>query len=174
MQFNKSRKPRINVQDIAILGITTALLEVSKKVLEFLPNIELISFFLIIFTLAFGLKMIFSAVAFTVIEIAWYGLNTWVIMYLYIWPLLVILTWLLRRHADKWSMSFLSGGFGIAFGALCSIIYLFIGGPYQMFTWWVAGIPWDILHGVGNFVICFFLFDPMQSAMKRIMKNLNQ
>lgn len=38
------------------------------------------------------------------------------------------------------------------------------------FTWWVAGIPWDIVHGVSNFIICLVLYRPIDLAMKRILQ----
>ena len=165
-----SHKSGLSVQNIAILGMTTAILEVSKKVLEAVPNVELVSFLLIMFTLAFGLKMIFSATAFTILEIAWHGLHSWVIMYLYVWPLLILVIWLFRKHANVWFCSFVSAIYGLSFGALCSIVYIFIGGPYMAFTWWVAGIPWDIVHGVSNFIICLFLYRPIDLAMKLILQ----
>lgn len=42
------------------------------------------------------------------------------------------------------------------------------GGLRAGFTWWVAGIPWDITHGVGNFVLMLVLYRPVRGAMRRL------
>ena len=60
-----------------------------------------------------------------------------------------------------------SGLFGLSFGLLCAIPYIFTSGLYGAFAWWVAGIPWDLVHGISNFVIMLVLYEPM----KRVMTN---
>gem|GEM_PF-96597 len=159
-----------SILDIAELGMMTALLEAGKHALDFLPNVELVALLLIIFTLHFGLKTIAVALAFTAIETAFFGFQTWVIMYLYIWPALVIIVWLNRRKTSVWFFSILSGLYGLFFGAFCSIPYLFIGGINMAFTWWVAGIPYDIVHCIANFALCLALFKPLNHAMNYILK----
>lgn len=161
-------KARITAQDVAEIGMMTALIEVSKQALAFLPNVELVSFLIIVFTLIFGRKVIYSALAFIAIETCIYGVQTWVIMYLYIWPLLSLLAWLLRRQDNALLFALLSGFFGLAFGALCSIPYWFIGGPSMAFAWWIAGIPFDIVHGISNFILMLTLYRPVVVVIRRI------
>ena len=62
----------------------------------------------------------------------------------------------------------LAAAFGLLFGALCTVPYFFIGGPSMAFTWWVAGIPYDLIHCVSNFLICLFLFRPLCHLFGRI------
>ena len=155
-----------------------AVIEVCKAALSFLPNIELTTFWLILFTLFFGRKIVLVVPVFILIEGSIYGFNTWWIMYLYTWPLLVLLTWVFRKQKSVWFWSFLSGMFGLFFGLLCSIPYVVIGavdggirsGLYAGFTWWVAGIPWDIVHCIGNFVLMLVLYHPVRTLMERIKK----
>ena len=159
-----------SIIDIAELGMMTALLEAGKHALDFLPNVELVTLLLIIFTLHFGLRTIAATFAFTAIETAFFGFQTWVIMYLYMWPALVLIVWLNRRKTSVWFFSILSGLYGLFFGAFCSIPYLFIGGINMAFTWWVAGIPYDIIHCIANFTLCLALFRPLNHAMNYILK----
>ena len=77
----------IAVQDIALTGMMTAVIEVSKAALGFLPNIELTSFWIILFTLFFGRRILFVVPTFILIEGAVYGFGLWWVMYLYAWPL---------------------------------------------------------------------------------------
>ncbi len=167
------RQP-VTVRDVAVLGMMTALLEASKRLLDNLPNVELITFLLIMFTLFYGRRVIAAALAFTLLEIAWWGVHVWVIMYLYVWPVLILITDRLHRGLRERGetptplpFALLAAVFGLLFGAMCSIPYLFIGGPVMMITWWIAGIPYDILHGVSNFLICLVLFKPVHKALRR-------
>ena len=162
------RTPRFTVMDIAEMGMMLALIEAGKRALDFLPNIEVVTLLFIVFTLSYGLKTLVVAVAFTFFETAIYGFSNWVIMYLYMWPLLIVVVHLTRKHAGLWFYSILSGLYGLFFGLLCSIPYLAVGGPALAFTWWVAGIPYDIVHCIGNFAICFVLYKPLTYAMGRV------
>ena len=60
-----------------------------------------------------------------------------------------------------------SGGFGLSFGALCALPYL-AGGPWAAFSYWAAGIPFDLLHGLGNFFLALFLGRPLCLLLKRL------
>lgn len=161
---------RFTTKDIALIGMMIALIEVCKAVLSFAPNVELTTFWLIMFTLFFGRKIVAVVPAFILVEGAIYGMNTWWIMYMYIWPLLVLLAWLFRKEESPIFWAIFSGIFGLCFGALCSLTYfaigLFSGGltaaVNTAFPWWIAGIPWDLVHCVSNFVLMLVLFVPVR------------
>lgn len=48
----KGRK--VTVYDIALTGVMTAVMVVSKEAMSFLPNVEPVSFWVILFTLTYG------------------------------------------------------------------------------------------------------------------------
>lgn len=159
---------RTNVKNIALLGVMIAILEVAKTVLAFLPNVELVSLLIVLYTLYLGKRVFFVVPAFVLIEGCIYGFGLWWIMYLYTWPLLAVLTMLFKKQDSVWFWSILSGMFGLFYGALSSISYLFLGGFQTAFSWWIAGIPFDIIHCVANFVLCLILFQPLQNVMRRM------
>ena len=144
-----------------------AIIETCKMAMSFLPNIELTSFWVIMFTLYFGWRIIYVIPVFILIEGAVWGIGPWWIMYIYAWPILALVTHLFRKKDDAFTWACISGIFGLLFGAMCSLVYLFAGGPYAAFTWWVAGIPWDFTHGIGNFVLMLVLYKPMRSVMNK-------
>ncbi|MBP3852427.1 MAG: hypothetical protein J6D36_07775 [Erysipelotrichaceae bacterium] len=37
-----------------------------------------------------------------------------------------------------------------------------------MFTWWIAGIPYDIAHGIANFLIMILLYKPVYHVMEKV------
>lgn len=170
------RHVEIRILDLTLMGMMVAVMEVSKLALSFLPNIELVSFWIILFTLFFRWRVLFAIPAFVLVEGLLYGINLWWISYLYAWPLLALAAWLFRRQESVLFWSILSGSFGLLFGMLFAIPYVVIGaagnglrsGLYAGFTWWVAGIPYDIAHGIGNFVMMLVLYKPVREAMKRL------
>ena len=87
---------KITVRDITLIGMMVAVIEVCKAALSFLPNIELTTFWLILFTLYFGRKILLVIPVFILIEGCIYGFGLWWVMYLYMWPLLVLLVWIFK------------------------------------------------------------------------------
>lgn len=169
-------KLKITVKDMAIIGMMVAVIEICKVAMGFLPNIELTTFWIILFTLFFGKKIMLVVPVFILIEGTMYGFGLWWVMYIYVWPLLALMVWLCRRQESIWFWSILSAGFGLLFGFFCSIPYVIIGsveeglknGLYTGFTWWVAGIPWDITHCIGNFVLMLVLYHPVRHMMQKV------
>lgn len=161
-------KTKITVRDIAITGMMIATIEVAKNALAFIPNVELVSLLVILFTLYFGKKILFVIPAFILLEGCIYGFGLWWIMYLYVWPLLALITYIMRKQDSVWGWAIISGSFGLAFGALCSIPYIVLSGPKAAFAWWISGIPFDILHCVSNFVLCLVLFNPLSKVMRKM------
>jgi energy-coupling factor transport system substrate-specific component len=172
-------KKGFSIRDITQIGMMVALIEVSKFALSGIPNIELTSFWLIMFTLYFGWRIVVAVPVFILLEGAMYGVQLWWIMYLYAWPILVLVTWILRKKNSALLFAIVSGIFGLCFGALCAIPYFFIGlssggissGISTAVTWWISGIPWDFAHCVGNFVIMLILYKPVSRAMKWVVRN---
>lgn len=168
---HRQNNSKLTIKDITIMALMVAIIEVSKVALAQIPNVELTSFWIIMFTLYFGKQIFYVIPVFILIEGAMYGFGLWWIMYLYAWPLLAGVTILLRKMKGAWEWSMVSGIFGLSFGFLCAIPYVFTSGLYGAFAWWVAGIPWDLVHGVANFVIMMVLHHPMKNVMAKMTKD---
>ena len=110
----KNRK--LTIKDITLIGLMVAVIEVCKVTLMSIPNVELNSFWIIMFTLFFGWKIIFVIPVFILIEGAMFGFHIWWIMYLYAWPLLALITWINRKKDSVLFFSILSAMFGLCFG----------------------------------------------------------
>lgn len=159
---------RLTARDITIMALMVAIIEVSKVALAQIPNVELTSFWVIMFTLYFGTRIFYVIPVFILIEGMMYGFNLWWIMYLYAWPMLAIVVLVFKKMKTAWEWSFVSGLFGLCFGFLCAIPYIFTSGIAGAFAWWVAGIPWDLVHGIANFVIMLVLYKPMKLVMSKM------
>ena len=175
----KKSLAEVTVRDITMIGVMVAVIEVCKVTMASLPNIELTTFWIIMFTLFLGKKSVFAVPVLILIEGTIWGFGLWWVMYLYIWPMLALLAWIFQKQDNVWFWSILSSLFGLAFGFLSSFPYFFIGlsnggitgGLSGMFSYWIAGIPFDITHGVSNFVLMLVLYKPVRNIMKKA-KNL--
>ena len=164
-------KGRYSVREIAFLGVALATIEVAKQVLSFVPNVELVTLLFIIYSIYMGRKTLLVAVGFIAIDCFIYGVSVWVLMYLYIWPTLILIAYFAaRRDAKRIFYCVLSAVYGLLFGFFCSIPYIFMGGWQTAFGWWISGIPYDVIHCISNFVLCLILFKPLCSVMKKVYK----
>ena len=158
----------INTKDIVLIGIMLAVIEVVKFSLSFIAGVEMVSLLFIVYTLFFREKMVYFLPTFCLVEGVLFGFGLWWFMYIYVWAILVIAVYLFRNKKSVWFFSILSGIFGALFGLLCSPVYIFTGGINFAISWWIAGIPTDILHGISNFIICLVLFKPLNRITKMI------
>jgi energy-coupling factor transport system substrate-specific component len=160
----------MRIKDIALIGIMSSILLAVQVVMSFLPNIELVSLLVILFTLVYGWKSLYIIYTFVALEGFIYGIGAWWINYLYVWTVLFAITMLLRRMKTTLLWAVVSGVFGLSFGALCSIPYFISGGIPSGFAYWVQGIPFDLLHCAGNFVATLVLFQPLYRVLNKINK----
>ncbi len=167
--MTKKGAPAFQVRDVAYMGMMTAVLSAVKQALASVPNVELVSFFIIIFALYFGWKVLPAIYAFVAIEFIIWGFGIWSVYYLYVWTILALLTLLLSRFKNIFIFCTLSGAFGLGFGGLCAITNIFITGPGGALGWWLAGIPFDLIHAVSNFIVCLVLYKPIRMVMDKIL-----
>ena len=166
------KENKLTIREIALMGVMLATIEGAKLAMAYLPNIELVTLLIILYSLFFGKKIYYVMAGFILIEGCIYGFGIWWFMYVYIWPILAILTNLFKKQKSVLFWSIFSGAYGLFYGALCAIVYIFISGPKGALAWWIAGIPFDIIHCVSNFALCMFLFIPLRKAMQVLKKRL--
>lgn len=159
---------KIKVREMTLFAVLGAMTFGAKYAMAFLPNIEPVSLFVVLFGVTFGRKGLYPIGIYVMMEILFYGLGTWNIMYLYIWPMLGLGAYLLRKMEHPLGWAVFSGGFGLLFGALCMPVDVVIGGISYAAAKWISGIPFDIAHCIGNFVIALVLFQPLRKLMGRL------
>jgi len=163
-----SRSFSLSVRELTVLAFLGAVLYVSQTAMAFLPNIELVSTLVLVYTLVFGRKALLPVYVFVLMEGVWYGFGIWWVMYLYVWAILYAAARLLRRCDSPLIWACVTGAFGLAFGLLCSLPYTVAGGVGAGIAWWMSGIPFDIMHCAGNFVLTFILYRPLKKVLGRV------
>ena len=163
---------RLRLGELTLFAMLGALTFGGKVAMMALPNIEPVSLMVMLFSVTFGKKALYPIYVYVVLEFVLNGLHLWSINYLYIWLILAGAAWLLREMTNPFGWALLSGAFGLFFGALCAPVYLFSGGPAFALSWWISGIPFDLTHCAGNFVIALVLFVPLRKLMGQLSTKL--
>ena len=161
-------KKVLSLRQVALFGVLGALTFGAKVAMSALPNIEPVSLMVMLFAVVFGWKALYPVYVYVLMEVMLYGINLWNLNYLYIWTILAVAAIFMRRLRNPLWWAALSGVFGMAFGLLCSPVYIAIGGVDYAIKWWLSGIAFDIPHAIGNFVIALVLFAPLRKLLKRL------
>ena len=167
-------KKRATLAELALFGILGGLTFGVKVVMSYLPNIEPVSLMVMLFAVTFGRRALYPIYTYVLLEFLLYGLNLWSVNYLYIWAVLAIAAWFLRKMERPLGWALLSGGFGLLFGALCAPVDVLAGGFAYAAGRWVSGIPFDLLHCAGNFAIALALFVPMRRLTERLYQKIRK
>ena len=164
------KKGPMRARDIVLLGLLGAILMVTKMALAWLPNIEPVSLLVMVYASVLGWKVLCPVYVYVALEYMIWGFGLWSACYLYVWTVLALLAILLRRMESPVGWAVLGGGFGLCFGALCALVYLAAGGWQFALSWWVSGIPFDLLHCAGNFAMALVLFRPCHKVLSRLTR----
>ena len=158
------------IRDLALYAVLGALTFGAKFAMSGLPNIEPVSLMVMLFAVVFGAQAVYPIGVYIAMEFLVYGPGLWNLCYLYIWFVLAAAAYLLRKMESALGWAVLSGGFGLAFGLLCAPVDMVVGGAAYALGKVITGIPFDIAHCVGNFIIALTLFCPLRKRMEMLAR----
>lgn len=165
-----SEKKNTAIRELAELAVITALMIAGKEVMNVLPNIHPVTLILILCVRLYGRKSLYPAFAFAVIEIMIYGFGLWSVSYLYTWPLIALAAIPFKDSDSRLFWAVYAGICGLLFGLLSSVPVLFISGWRSAVAYWVAGIGFDVIHCVSNFVLVYITEPVLYRTLKKIHK----
>lgn len=168
------RASKLTVREMVLFAVLGALTFALKMCMAVLPNIEPVSLFVMVFAAVFGWKALYPTYVYVALELLTWGPGTWNINYLYIWAGLAVLAQLLRKSEQPLAWAMLSGVFGLAFGLLCAPVDVVIGGFSYAVTKWISGIPFDVAHCVGNFIMALLLFKPLRTLLQKLYDRMKR
>lgn len=159
---------KLKTFDIVLMGFLGAIAYISQIVLSYLPNLEIVSILFLVYTKVYGKKALFPIYIFVLLEGLLHGFGSWWFMYLYVWTVLFVIVMIFRKNDSVLVWSIINGAFGLAFGALCSILWGFMYGIGSGFAYFISGIPFDITHCIGNFISAFVLYKPLYAILTKV------
>lgn len=164
---------KLSAKEITLFGMLGAMMFASKKVMEIAPNVHLLGVFTIAFTVVYGKKALYPIYTYVILNGIFDGFSMWWMPYLYIWTILWAIVMILPKKMPKKIKvpvyMFVNAIHGLLFGTLYAPAQAILFGlDFEgMVAWIIAGLPWDLIHGVSNF-ICGLLIIPIVGILKKI------
>ena len=152
---------------------------ISKLITELLPNIHLLGMFTVLFTVVFRYKALIPIYVFVCLTGIYAGFAAWWIPYWYLWAVLWGMTMLIPRNLPHmWQYvvyPIVCGLHGFAYGTLYAPSQVLLYGlPFdQLPAWILAGLPWDIAHGIGN-IAAGLLVTPLIPLLRKLLQTAHK
>lgn len=162
---------KLTTKEIAVFGILGAIMYASKLLTEVIPNVHLLGVFTVAFTVMYGKKALYPIYVFVILTGIFCGFAAWWVPYLYIWTVLWAAVMPLPKNMNPKIKPLVYMAVCSAHGFLYGTLYapaqaLLYGLSFKgMIAWIIAGLPWDCIHGVSNFV-CGILIVPIISTLR--------
>ena len=159
-----------------LLAMLAAVMFVSKKVMEILPNIHLVGMLTICYTVVFRSRALIPIYIYVLLDGAFLGFSPYWMPNLYAWTVLWALAMLIPKKTPKKAAAViypaLCAFHGLIFGALNAPVWAILHGfdLRETVTWMLSGLTFDILHLVGNLAAGILVL-PLSELMKRLLKN---
>ncbi len=147
----------------------------SKFLMEALPNIHLLGTFIVAITVVYRKKALYPIYVYVLLNGLFAGFATWWIPYLYIWTILWGAVMLFPKNIPNKFRPIVYMTVCALHGFLFGTLYapaqaLLFGLSFNgMIAWIIAGLPFDAIHGISNF-ICGTLICPLIYVLKKADK----
>lgn len=170
---------KLTVRELTIFSMLGAVMYASKMIMEFAPNIHLLGVFTIAFTVVYRKKALYPIYIYVFLNGMFAGFNMWWIPYLYLWTVLWGITMLLPKNMPKAIAPIVymvvCALHGFAYGTLYAPAQaLMFGLNFDgMIAWIIAGLPFDMIHGISNF-FCGILIVPIITVLRLAEKNVTK
>lgn len=162
---------KLTVRETAVFGMLGAVMFASKLQMELLPNIHLLGALTVAYTVVYRKKALYPIYIYVILNGIFCGFAAWWFAYLYVWAILwgavMLLPQKLPKKAQPAVYMAVSAAHGFLFGTLCAPAQALLFGLNLEGTiaWIVAGIPFDIIHGISNF-LCGTLIVPIAFTLR--------
>jgi uncharacterized membrane protein len=165
---------RNRTRQVTLLGILTALCVALRIVKIPFPNVQPVTDILMIVTLLLGVSAgLLLAVSTMVISNIFLGFGLWTFPQIGAYALCILLVvlvkWLLPLTRWFWLQLVIATALGFVYGFLISIGMAAIGslGGVGFWAYYLAGIPFDAYHAVGNLLFYPLLIKPLTITLKK-------
>jgi energy-coupling factor transport system substrate-specific component len=143
----------------------------TKIAMQGIPNVHLLALFTAAFTLAYRVKALVPIYVYVLLDGVFAGFSFWWLPYVYIW----IPLWgaFMFRPKNTFLCMLLCGLHGLLFGIMYSPVQaLFFGLNFDAaVTWIIAGLPFDVIHGVSNFCLGALVL-PLYKLLIKLNKSI--
>ncbi len=168
---------KLTIRETVVFAMLGTMMYASKMIMELLPNVHLLGVFTIAYTVVYRKKALYPIYVYVLLNGIFSGFAAWWIPYLYIWLVLWGAVMLLPKKMPVLIRPVVYMAVCAAHGFLFGTLYapaqaLLYGLSLKgMVAWIIAGLPWDVVHGISNF-FCGFLIVPVVSVLRLAERNM--
>ena len=170
--MNSRSKPdgnKLAARQICMLALIGALIFATKLALSGIPNVNLNTLLIILCVVFFGWKTLYAVFVYVLLEGLVFGFSLWWFSYLYAWPAVTAVAMIFRKNESALLWAVIGALCGLCFGPLMYILYLTVTGWQTAVALWTAGIPYDLIHCVSNFVLIMLLYKPLYKVFRHFL-----
>ncbi len=177
-KLNPKKKAKLTLFELVLFSMFGALMFGSKVLMEFLPNMHLLGFFIVTFTAVFRVKALIPIYIFVLLNGILAGFSPWWIPYLYVWTVLWGMAMLIPKNIPDKVAMFVYPLVCALHGLLFGVIYapaqalLFHLNFEQTLAWVAAGFPFDLIHCVSNFLLGLLVL-PMKKVLCKLCSSVS-
>ncbi|MCQ2409067.1 MAG: hypothetical protein MJ068_00825 [Clostridia bacterium] len=173
-----NKRVKLTSAYIARVALMAALLTTLKLAFSFIPNVEVVTLLILVFSSSFGLIYSLPAtLIFCLTEMLFYGFNSWVILYFVYWPLLAVISAVLLKRKNVAVAVIISAFLSFVFGVLSAcadtlFCVMKLSGPdlaKYFAAYYLRGLYFDVIHIVSSSVIVLVLFRPLTAVCRKVM-----
>ena len=172
------RYKKLKIHEITVFAMLSAVMFVSKVAMEGIPNVHLLGTLVVAFTLTYRKKALLPIYGYVFVNGIWEGFSPFgwfpeLYLWLILWGAVMLLPQKMPKVLAPIVYMLVSCLHGLFFGVLYSPVYaLFSGmGWDRVWLWVLAGLPFDLLHGMGNFALGTLIL-PIATLLKRLDKKM--
>ena len=163
-------------KNAALIGIMAATVECGKLALMALPNIEVVTLLLALYSYSFGWMGVAAAIVFVSIEPLIYGFGSWVVSYFIYWPILALVFAVVGavKLKNRFIVTAIAVLMTILFGIITSLVDVgLFSGSFENFfyrfgIYYLRGIPFYLLQTGCNLALFLVAFPFLSQKLSRI------
>ena len=161
---------------LVTVAIAAATVECGKLVLAAVPNVEVVTLLLALYSYSLGTVGIAAAFIFCTLETFIWGFGTWTVSYFIYWPLVSLTFFLLGRMRVK-NRFLLTGAalvLTLLFGVLSSLVDVglfsgFFENFFERFAiYYASGIVFYVVQAVSNLVLFITVFPLLSGKLSSL------
>ncbi|MHC5216253.1 ECF transporter S component [Enterococcus sp. LJL128] len=160
-KFKLSGSP-FSIREIAYLSLVIAACVVGRLVFQPLPNVQPMTAIFLIITIQLGLSRGMIVALLSVLITNFYlGMGIWTFSQLLSYFFILLIVMVLSRFKEFRNSYFLQSLFsflaGFLYGLIISFIDVQVYGMPAFLPYYLQGIPFDFMHGIGNLIFYLIL-----------------
>lgn len=168
-----------HIKKLVLIALFGAFLNAFKFFLMYIPNVEIITLLIVVFTYVFGLGIgIGATIVFCVMEGLLWGFDpTWLISYFIHWPTIALVAFFIKKGGLKNPIiiALIISVVTALFGFQSTFIYMLTGGALKStnffsryLTFYAAGIKFYLVHILSSFISIVAGFTPIVNILVKL------